>query len=457
MDDANPPKDTHTNESNNNKKYTVSPTTLSQLLLLPRPDIQFVEMFFSYAYSFIPIFHPPSFLESYASQDPCLCYALAALGLRYRKAVESSESNPGHAEAQHFYRTAKALLESQYRAPTLSTIQALVVLSVYAAVTCEGMEYMILQGITARIFLLLKLDRFNPTDSSLPPIERELRKRVFWLCFIHDRFAVCLGGVGPQIPDGHGHVPLPCPEHLWAVPGFNTYLDGSPLDRSTAGPNGTTNDTGGGRNTSFFHYLTHLASIIGKVGSLVAMEEQTGIRYDAEHAVLELALGDWYRFLPSQVRDPGEQFSAHWTAVLPHWTTAFLHIAYQGTHILLNRSRMSDTLTLRHLGPLAACRFTQTSFMASRSIAAICRIISDRGNPLFLYICRFSLFCRMQAAFVFRDIIITRLDPLWANEARADVNELLRGFMTEARYSENAAQFARQLQAELGQTMVGAP
>lgn len=64
--------------------------------------------------------------------------------------------------------------------------------------------------------LALDLHRELPPTHPASPMARELRRRVFWACYLMDRFTVCGSLRPPLLPDAAIHLRLPAPEEHFA-------------------------------------------------------------------------------------------------------------------------------------------------------------------------------------------------------------------------------------------------
>ncbi|KAL1965102.1 hypothetical protein VTN77DRAFT_6015 [Rasamsonia byssochlamydoides] len=115
--------------------------------------------------------------------------------------------------------------------PTIEGLQTLLLLSmVFFAYGFSKKTYMTLSNCSAMI-LALDLYREASPKSNLSPTERETRRRVFWTCYMMDRFAAC-GSKRPCLISDHSIV-LRLPS--WSSQANGLYVEGEIFNN--AGPN----------------------------------------------------------------------------------------------------------------------------------------------------------------------------------------------------------------------------
>jgi hypothetical protein len=89
-----------------------------------------MDYFFHYVYPFLPFFHKPTFLAHMEEQPVSLLSAMQAFGLRFYNAT--LYSHPDHSEADSFFYQSRRLVDREFESPKLSTLQTVILLSVYA-------------------------------------------------------------------------------------------------------------------------------------------------------------------------------------------------------------------------------------------------------------------------------------------------------------------------------------
>ena len=98
---------------------------------LSQPEVHHIEWFFEYAYSYLPIFHLPFFIDQIANADTSALYAMSALGLRYHL-IRDKQFKGDFTEPDSLFREAKRLAEIKFATPKLCTLQTLILLEAYA-------------------------------------------------------------------------------------------------------------------------------------------------------------------------------------------------------------------------------------------------------------------------------------------------------------------------------------
>ncbi|KAK6357409.1 hypothetical protein TWF718_001721 [Orbilia javanica] len=128
--------------------------------------------------------------------------------------------------------------------PSVDNLLTLILLSdVYFALGYGKKSFMQL-GSAIRMALALELHRELPPNSPATPVEREVRRRCFWTCYLMDRFAVCGSNRPPLISDCTIKLRLPCSEShfrsgkpseesLFSEDGFGQQFGSIPLSRNT--------------------------------------------------------------------------------------------------------------------------------------------------------------------------------------------------------------------------------
>ncbi|EPS42416.1 hypothetical protein H072_3652 [Dactylellina haptotyla CBS 200.50] len=155
--------------------------------------------------------------------------------------------------------------------PSVDNLLTLILLSdVYFALGHGKKSFMQL-GSAIRMALALELHRELPPNSPATPIEREVRRRCFWTCYLMDRFAVCGSNRPPLISDCTIKLRLPCSESY--------FRSGKPSEESLFSEDGFGQQFGNipiSRNTNAM--LVEIVRILGKT---VLYIQQGGVKGDS--------------------------------------------------------------------------------------------------------------------------------------------------------------------------------
>ncbi|TGZ77297.1 hypothetical protein EX30DRAFT_398625, partial [Ascodesmis nigricans] len=186
---------------------TAPDISTTNIALVPR----LVDVFFSRIngkpYNF---FHEPSFRASFSAGTlPAgVINAVCAAAVRYIPAEELEDNTPQQ-YAESFANTARAQVDADE--PTLENLQAMLILSMTFYAMGYGRKAWMQMGPAIRMTLSLDLHRELPASHPATPLDREIRRRVFWTCYLMDRFTVSGSLRPPQLSDRSIHLRLPCP------------------------------------------------------------------------------------------------------------------------------------------------------------------------------------------------------------------------------------------------------
>ena len=418
--------------------------------LLP-PNRHFVELFFHYGYPLLPVFHRISFMARLEAQSQSLLYAMYALGLRFQGATTAIDE-PDHQHADEFYALSRKMVDKELENPTIATAQTLLILLIYAGstflfeslcciVAFDNFETWILQTMCFRVVFLLGLNNPQVDPLALSPIDSEIRRRVWWHCYLFDRYSTAMSTPAPpQILDTYSHVHMPMPEAQWESIG----LDLKPLPPSSLFD----------PLCSYYTYAISISRIMAGIGDFITKEKSSNYRHDHDYDMLERLLHSWYHGLPPQVQFPGEYFTLDWAGHEPHWFLNLIHMMYHCSFILLNKSRMICTLSEKPK-LIRECKHFNIIYASARSMAQICRIVKAQ-NPYFLYLSRFTIWCRYQAGLIFQILIQSQvLEATESVVVRSDLQEIIQTFIRESRHSPITKLFVNKLQGKIERSSIG--
>jgi hypothetical protein len=167
-----------------------------ELTELPSQEISdhLLELFFTHVHPILPFIYKPTFFDQLKDKDhlPHLLlnaiYSFAAL-FSDRLDIRTNPEDYTTAGEIYFDR-AKALLDNDYDKARVSTIQALVVLSLREYGVGKVTRAWLWSGMAARMAQDLGMHRNNEKwhPIKLTREQREEQKRVFWACFVLDRY-----------------------------------------------------------------------------------------------------------------------------------------------------------------------------------------------------------------------------------------------------------------------------
>ncbi|KAI5802050.1 fungal-specific transcription factor domain-containing protein [Pyronema domesticum] len=134
---------------------------------------------------------------------------ICAVSVRYASAHELG-TKTAHQYCEEFAARARRNVDSDE--PTLEHLQSLLLLSMTYYAMGYGKKSFMQMGSAIRMTLALDLHRELPPTHPSTPLQREIRRRVFWTCYMMDRFTVCGSVRPPSFSDRSIHLRLPSTE-----------------------------------------------------------------------------------------------------------------------------------------------------------------------------------------------------------------------------------------------------
>ena len=107
--------------------------------------------------------------------------------------------------------------------PSIDHLQALLLLAMANFQSGKGKKSYMLLSHAVCMAMALSLHRELPSQLRIPPTEREGRRKLFWTCYLMDRFTVSGSKRPPLIPDESVCLRFPA----WQPDGTHMLLDGN--------------------------------------------------------------------------------------------------------------------------------------------------------------------------------------------------------------------------------------
>ncbi|KAF9126018.1 hypothetical protein BGW39_006981 [Mortierella sp. 14UC] len=188
---------------------------------VPRKEIldHLIELFFDSIYFQLPIIHPGTFMKQYkeGKVSPNLLNAMCASVARFSNHPDVV-TTPAFLAGEPFATNIRAVLVDSIDVPTVSNVQALLLLSMYEYGAARGPRAWMFGGMAVRQAQELGLNR----EDSSPVfylkgdwVMRETRRRTFWACFILDVLASSSSGRPRMMDERDCEVLLPSEDHDW--------------------------------------------------------------------------------------------------------------------------------------------------------------------------------------------------------------------------------------------------
>ncbi|KAI9363282.1 fungal-specific transcription factor domain-containing protein [Pilaira anomala] len=285
---------------------------------LPPKDLSqhLVGLYFDHFYPFLPLFYKRDLTASTTNTEnktisPLLLNSIYAVASRISPdiRVRSDPASPDTAGDVYFERAEK-LLDESYDLPSISTVQALLLLASHQHGRMKSARAWLYSGMAFRMAQDLGLHR-NCDHWNIPPDECERRKRVFWCCFVVDRLASAMYGRASTFEERDCDVPFPSMDDPEAIQGSNVRL----LDT--------------------FINLIKICEVLGHVLKDIyyvrSLQNTASKQADTVLTTWNKRLHQWYDQLPDSLQIKKN------CPTLPPTAVCQLHMIYHTTVILLHR------------------------------------------------------------------------------------------------------------------------
>lgn len=199
--------------------------------------------------------------------------------------------------AKDFYLRAENLIEPRFlRHSSLESLQALILLSLYLQGTDGTRKLWVVIGAAVRIAQALGLHDNKIVNNAKSPLEMEVRKRVWWACYVLDAVSALRIGRLPTISQGSFHVDLPsCVDDELLSDTFATSVSDDNLHASTQINHQPQS------YMSFFHATIQLCRFMPEV-----MKSYDNPEKQARILEIDEQLCDFAKTLPAHLRPEGE-------------------------------------------------------------------------------------------------------------------------------------------------------
>ncbi|KAF3037076.1 hypothetical protein E8E12_003756 [Didymella heteroderae] len=290
----------------------------------------------SYKWSF---HHTPTLLLRIRDRtlEPYLVWALLALAVRFVK--DPPVGFDSQTEASNAYAArARQLLQGDLETPSISRVQALLMLTGHDWGAGNGRRAWIYLGMAIRLVEVMDLTQELKTPRNRMPtreefIEAEVRRRTAWTCFLMD--SLLSGGKGRKrsLNAADMAIQLPCEKEafVFGEPTCTQRLDGSVHMPSIALPMG---------DIGLIGYSMRVANIWGKVARWACTEDfKTELPWSPSSQFQQLIyeLERWKNNLPTRSRY--DLFSLHsHNAVEQGQAYCYMHSIYFMSYMFLHRA-----------------------------------------------------------------------------------------------------------------------
>ncbi|KAJ3144427.1 hypothetical protein HDU89_008253 [Geranomyces variabilis] len=421
------------------------PSDVEEASRIPDDAIEeLLDLFFIYMNPILGyMIHEREFRRTLPMQSPLLLNTMYANAARFSGHPSVAKTPEAMWQAgDSFYAKARVLVSQNVDVPSLDTVSSLIMLMTYASGSGRASASWMYSGMAIRMAQSLKMDLdpdFKEVTDAFGPIswfEKERRRRLWWACFLTDRYAAAAADRSTLAQERDVRVFQPVPVWEWVnmtaddhepkgeAPGTHSRWQLTVLSST-----GSTRVRRGGENEddqkeaggvlvlgdSSFDAYVELGKIFGRVmeytsllksptPSLPGLQLISASEADTRFTSLEAALDTWMSALRPWMREPGRTFAANWThrnadgaLSPPSWEVAYLHMFYHTTKVLLHRPKMMQVLNSG--GDLLASRHFVASQTAAAAVTDLVEAMME-ANPNLFWVTPFACFCLFQTALV---------------------------------------------------------
>ena len=165
---------------------------------LPSKELQqhLAEVFFDNLYGqSYHLLHKPSYMRKLAAGNlpPVLVLAVCAIAARFSTHPQV-RSEPAFLRGESWASIAREISLKRYDTPNITILIVYLILGLHEFGTCQGGRSWMLGGMAQRMAYALRLhqdldyDPYSTNKEKLSPLDREIRRRTMWACFMMDRF-----------------------------------------------------------------------------------------------------------------------------------------------------------------------------------------------------------------------------------------------------------------------------
>ncbi|KAI1812690.1 fungal-specific transcription factor [Poronia punctata] len=323
---------------------------------LPSKDLQehLAEVFFDNIYGqAYHLLHKPSYIRKLkaGTLPPVLVLSVCAVSARF-------STHPKFAMTSNFIRgeewaaPARDIVIRRYEWPNITILTCLLLLGLHEFGTCHGGRSWSLGGQATRMAYALQLhkdleyDPMRPNPSSqLSFIDREIRRRTMWACFLMDRFNSSGTDRPMFVKEETIRIQLPIKEKL-----FQLDMPGPTEDLQGRVPHPVPQDEGqlsdAKDNMGVAAYMIRAIALWGRIISFLnqggkEMDDHSMWDSDSGYASLLQQAEEFPDNLPEGLKYNAENLHLHKTEGMAN-QFLFLHISVQQNILFMNRFAVSS-------------------------------------------------------------------------------------------------------------------
>ncbi|KAH6681626.1 fungal-specific transcription factor [Halenospora varia] len=318
---------------------------------LPSKDIQehLAEIFFENVYGqTYHVLHKPSFMSKLKRGQipPVLVLAVCAISARFSTHPKLN-TTPNFLRGEEWASEARSIAIRRYEWPNITILTCLLILGLHEFGTCQGGRSWALGGMAIRMAYALQLHADLEHDPNvrngtiaLTFIDREIRRRTMWACFLMDRFNSSGTDRPTFIKEESIKVQLPIKEMCFQMdmPGWTENLEGVVPHHDTPGDD---EQSDAKANLGVAAYMIRSIALWGRIINHVNLggkeRDPEPIWNEASmYAKLTKQAEAFNDDLPENLQYTKENLHIHETEGLAN-QFLFLHIAIQQNMLFLGR------------------------------------------------------------------------------------------------------------------------
>ena len=283
---------------------------------------------------------------------PVLTLAVCAVSARFSTHPKLN-TTPAFLRGEEWAAEARNIVIKRYEWPNITILTCLIILGLHEFGTCQGGRSWALGGQAIRMAYALQLHKDLDHDPSkrngkvaLSFIDREIRRRTMWACFLMDRFNSSGTDRPTFVKEWDVNIPLPIKEKLFQMdmPGPTENLRGEVLHPVSPG-NGELSDAK--ENMGVAAYTIRSIALWGRIINYLNLggREQDSFAVWRPESGFALLLKETDAFeisLPDFLKYSQENLRVHATEGLAN-QFLFLHISIQQACLFTNRFAVPGT------------------------------------------------------------------------------------------------------------------
>ncbi|UKZ56627.1 hypothetical protein TrVGV298_010466 [Trichoderma virens] len=323
---------------------------------LPPKDVQehLTEVFFDNVYGqSYHLLHKPSYIRKLKNDTlpPVLVLSVCAIAARFTSSPKFNSATKQFMRGEEWASHARDICTKRYDWPNITILTCLLILGMHEFGTCHGGRAWALGGQAIRMAFALHLHKdleYDPQSRNkkvkLSFIDREIRRRVMWACFMMDRFNSSGTDRPVFIKEETMKIPLPVAEKYFQfdMPARTEFLDGSVPECSVPEQDQVDNPRD---NMGASAYTIRCVSIWGRIVTYLNQGGREQDPYpmwnkDSEYAKLVRATEELLRTLPDNLQCTREALDIH-RAESTAKHLLYLHMAIQQNLLFLHQAAVS--------------------------------------------------------------------------------------------------------------------